>query len=112
MSQISFGGEEAISPKKPTSIPEVAKQRELSGNYETQAEVHRGKHLSNYKAKELVGSNIFGPPPVDVPRSINRNPEVRDEARNQDAPLRNVHTSVRVSNVRITFPTSVCIETL
>uniref|UniRef100_A0A6V7QRK1 DUF4057 domain-containing protein n=1 Tax=Ananas comosus var. bracteatus TaxID=296719 RepID=A0A6V7QRK1_ANACO len=31
ISQISFSAEESVSPKKPTSIAEVAKQRELSG---------------------------------------------------------------------------------
>ncbi|VFQ85520.1 unnamed protein product [Cuscuta campestris] len=30
VSQISFGEEEAVSTKKPTTLPEVAKQRELS----------------------------------------------------------------------------------
>ncbi|BBM97457.1 hypothetical protein MPTK1_1g05870 [Marchantia polymorpha subsp. ruderalis] len=66
VSQIQFGGEELTSPKKPTSIPEVAKQRELSGSTETTLDL-KHRSFSNAKAKELVGSNIFGPAPPDAP---------------------------------------------
>ncbi|CAK7347128.1 unnamed protein product [Dovyalis caffra] len=34
ISHISFAEEESVSPKKPTTLPEVAKQRELSGTLE------------------------------------------------------------------------------
>ncbi|KAF5747358.1 hypothetical protein HS088_TW05G00079 [Tripterygium wilfordii] len=54
ISQISFNSEESISPKKPTSIPEVAKQRELS----------------DAKIKEISGHDIFGPPTESVPQSL------------------------------------------
>lgn len=36
ISHISFGEEESVSPKKPASLPEVAKQRELSGTMESE----------------------------------------------------------------------------
>ncbi|KAL0448752.1 UNVERIFIED_CONTAM: hypothetical protein Slati_1431600 [Sesamum latifolium] len=63
ISQISFSIEEKISPKKPTTLPEVAKQRELSGTLESESESRAKKQLSDAKCKELSGSDIFGPPP-------------------------------------------------
>ncbi|KAH7432359.1 hypothetical protein KP509_07G018800 [Ceratopteris richardii] len=99
VSQISFGEDGSLSPKKPTSLPEVAKQRELSGSQETVADIHVGKQSSTAKAKELVGSDIFGPPSVLPPRNLNRSLEVREELKSAAklAP-RNVRTSVKVSN--------------
>lgn len=74
VSQITFGEEGSISPKKPTSIPEVAKQRELSGTLEVPAEeTPSRKPTSTAKVKELVGSNIFAPPAEVQPRSLMRN---------------------------------------
>lgn len=100
VSQITFGSEESASPKKPVTIPEVAKQRELSGTRETTDDIHaRRGSFSNAKAKELTGSNIFGPPPPDQPKN-NRSFEMREESKtNQDQPQpRSLHTSVRISN--------------
>ncbi|MCO5569196.1 hypothetical protein L7F22_022906 [Adiantum nelumboides] len=71
VSQISFGEEGSISPRKPTSLPEVAKQRELSGTLEAPLEeTPSRKPTSTAKVKELVGSNIFAPPSEVQPRSI------------------------------------------
>ncbi|XP_010268119.1 PREDICTED: uncharacterized protein LOC104605175 isoform X2 [Nelumbo nucifera] len=70
ISQISFSAEESVSPKKPTSIPEVAKQRELSGTLETESEATIRKQLSDAKCKELSGHDIFGPPPENPPRPL------------------------------------------
>jgi len=100
VSQISFGGEESASPKKPVTIPEVAKQKELSGTQQTTDDIHaRRGQFSNAKAKELVGSNIFGPPPPDAPKN-NRSFEMREESKSSDQPQpRNLHTSVKISNV-------------
>lgn len=103
VSQITFGSEESASPKKPVTIPEVAKQRELSGTRETTDDIHaRRGSFSNAKAKELTGSNIFGPPPPDQPKN-NRSFEMREESKtNQDQPQpRSLHTSVRISNVSV-----------
>ncbi|KAM1180534.1 hypothetical protein ACFX13_019934 [Malus domestica] len=71
ISHISFGDEESVSPKKPTTIPEVAKQRELSGTLETEAEreARLKKQLSESKFKELSGHDIFAPPPEILPRT-------------------------------------------
>ncbi|KAL1344613.1 hypothetical protein HN51_018485 [Arachis hypogaea] len=69
ISHISFGEEEAISPKKPTSLPEVAKQRELSGTLESE-DSQLKKQLSDAKCKELSGHDIFAPPPEIKPRPI------------------------------------------
>ncbi|RVX23830.1 hypothetical protein CK203_000363 [Vitis vinifera] len=71
MSQISFSAEESISPKKPTSLPEVAKQRELSG---TLAKI-LPRSLAAARSLESKESKDMGEP----------------------AP-RNVRTSVKVSN--------------
>ncbi|TKY60287.1 Alpha-ketoglutarate-dependent dioxygenase alkB-like 2 [Spatholobus suberectus] len=69
ISQISFSTEENISPKKPSSLPEIAKQRELSGTYQSESDTKIKKQISSAKTKELSGSDIFGPPPEIVPRS-------------------------------------------
>ncbi|XP_020090525.1 uncharacterized protein LOC109711741 isoform X2 [Ananas comosus] len=99
ISQISFSANESISPKKPTSLTEVAKQRELSGTMESELEAKIRKQLSEAKNKELSGHDIFGPPP-EVPARplVARNLELRG---NLDMVLpqpRNIHTSVKVSN--------------
>lgn len=69
ISQISFSTEENISTRKPTSMPEIAKQRELSGTYQSDSNTRIKKQTSSAKTKELIGSDIFGPPPVIMPRS-------------------------------------------
>ncbi|MCO5606908.1 hypothetical protein L7F22_061099 [Adiantum nelumboides] len=99
VSQICFGEDGSVSPKKPTSLPEVAKQRELSGSQETIADIHVGRQFSTAKVKELVGSDIFGPPSDVPPRSLTRNVELREEVKSPAEPVpRNVRTSVKVSN--------------
>ncbi|KAK4341451.1 hypothetical protein RND71_039952 [Anisodus tanguticus] len=68
ISQISFGDVDTVTPKKPATIPEVAKQRELSGTLESESEMMLKKQLSDAKTKELVGHDIFAPPPEIQPR--------------------------------------------
>ncbi|KFK23855.1 hypothetical protein AALP_AAs49431U000300 [Arabis alpina] len=63
VSHISFGEEEIVTPKKPATVTEVAKQRELSGTLEHQADAKLNKQFSDAKCKELSGHNIFAPPP-------------------------------------------------
>ncbi|MBA0869439.1 hypothetical protein Goshw_028128 [Gossypium schwendimanii] len=67
ISHISFAEEESVTPKKPTTLPEVAKQRELSGTLQSE-EAKLKKQLSDAKSKELGGHDIFAPPPEIVPR--------------------------------------------
>ncbi|KAK6150423.1 hypothetical protein DH2020_015355 [Rehmannia glutinosa] len=100
ISQISFSTEERISPKKPTTLPEVAKQRELSGTLESESESKVKKQLSNAKCKELSGTDIFGPPPEIPPRSsAAERSTVIKEIKDMDEPApRTLRTSVRVSN--------------
>lgn len=99
ISQISFSADESVSPKKPTSIPEVAKQRELSGNLAAESETKIKKPLSDAKCKELSGNDIFGPPSENPPRSLAavRSLESKEKDMGEPAP-RAVRTSVRVSN--------------
>lgn len=101
ISQISFSTEESISPKKPTSLPEVAKQRELSGTLQTDSDAKNKKQISNAKTKELSGHDIFGPPPEIVPRSkaAARTLESRESKDVGKPAPRNIRTSVKVSNV-------------
>ncbi|KAL4271274.1 hypothetical protein GQ457_13G009900 [Hibiscus cannabinus] len=67
ISHISFAEEESISPKKPTTLPEVAKQRELSGTLETE-DAKLKKQLCDAKCKDLSGHDIFAPPPEILSR--------------------------------------------
>lgn len=102
ISQISFSTEESISPKKPASLPEVAKQRELSGTLQNESDAKTKKQPSDAKSKELSGHDIFGPPEI-VTRLVAsaRNLESK-ESRDMGEPApRNVRTSVKVSNVSI-----------
>ncbi|XP_027335612.1 uncharacterized protein LOC113849712 isoform X2 [Abrus precatorius] len=99
ISQISFSTEENISPKKPTSLPEVAKQRELSGTMQSDSDSKSKKQISNAKTKELSGNDIFGPPPEIVPRSVAAARTLESkESKDMGEPLpRNVRTSVKTA---------------
>lgn len=103
ISQISFSADGRISPKKPTSIPEVAKQRELSGTLQTDSDSKNKKQISNAKIKEISGHDIFGPPPEIQPRSatITRSLESKESKDMGEPAPRNIRTSVKVSNVSI-----------
>ncbi|XXG61275.1 hypothetical protein AAC387_Pa04g2975 [Persea americana] len=70
ISQISFSADENVSPKKPVSLTEVAKQRELSGTLESETEAKMKKQLSDAKTRELSGHDIFAPPPEILPRPL------------------------------------------
>ncbi|KAL6337838.1 hypothetical protein AAG906_002303 [Vitis piasezkii] len=100
MSQISFSAEESISPKKPTSLPEVAKQRELSGTLASESDPRIKKQISNAKCKELSGHDIFSGPPEILPRSLAaaRSLESKESKDMGEPAPRNVRTSVKVSN--------------
>ncbi|KAK6938164.1 protein of unknown function DUF4057 [Dillenia turbinata] len=99
ISQISFSVEENISPRKPTSLPEVAKQRELSGTLESEADMKLRKQLSDAKCKELSGHDIFAPPPEILPRPLAARAAELKESKDMGEPgSRNIHTSVKVSN--------------
>lgn len=101
ISQISFSVEEKVSPKKPSTLPEVAKQRELSGTLASDADAKTNKLLSDAKTKELSGNDIFGPPSEVPPRSLaaTRTLEAKDNKDMVEPAPRNVRTSVKVSNV-------------
>ncbi|KAL5751539.1 hypothetical protein ACOSQ2_022046 [Xanthoceras sorbifolium] len=100
ISQISFSAEGTISPKKPTSIPEVAKQRELSGTLQSESEMKSKKQISNAKVKEISGHDIFSPAPEIQPRSsaAARSLESKESKDMGEPAPRNVRTSVKVSN--------------
>ncbi|KAK1287832.1 hypothetical protein QJS10_CPB19g01436 [Acorus calamus] len=99
ISQISFSADESLSPKKPSSVAEVAKQRELSGTLESESETSMKKPISNAKSKELSGHDIFGPPPEILARPLAaRALESKESKDFEEHVPRNLHTSVKVSN--------------
>lgn len=86
-----------MSPKKPVTIPEVAKQRELSGTLESEAEMKLKKQLSDAKTKELVGHDIFAPPPEIQPRPLAARALALRESITIGEPANNVCTSINIS---------------
>jgi hypothetical protein len=107
ISHISFSEEESVSPKKPTTLPEVAKQRELSGTLESE-DAKLKKQLSDAKCKELSGHDIFAPPPEILPRPVTaRTLDLKGSIEIGEPATQNVRTSVEVSN--LSRYTSLCI---
>ncbi|XP_060186153.1 uncharacterized protein LOC132615561 [Lycium barbarum] len=100
ISQISFSTEERISPKRPITLTEVAKQRELSGTLESELDSKMKKQLSDAKSKELSGNDIFGPLAEIPPRSLAAARCIESkESKDMGEPApRLVRTSVKVSN--------------
>ncbi|KAL0660516.1 hypothetical protein Bca4012_081101 [Brassica carinata] len=93
--------------QKPTTLTEVAKQRKLSGNLLTEAELKSKKQISSAKMEEISGHNIFGPPTeIQPPRSLAAaQQKARRGNRDMGEPAqRNLRTSVKVSNVSNSIP--------
>ncbi|PWZ14780.1 hypothetical protein Zm00014a_027050 [Zea mays] len=86
ISHISFAEEESISPKKPTSISEVAKQRELSGTLLSEDDSKMKRQISDLKSKELSGHDIFAPPEDPRPRNS-------ENGSTSQTPGKNAHVS-------------------
>ncbi|RZC89490.1 hypothetical protein C5167_027032 [Papaver somniferum] len=102
ISQISFSVDESVSPKKPTSQAEVAKQRELSGTLETEVDTKLGVQSSKIKWQELSGHDIFGPPPEITIRPLDaRALELKGSINMGESAPRNVSTSFTVSFFKI-----------
>lgn len=100
MSQISFSTDETVSShKKPTSLAEVAKQRELTGSLLSESDDRLMKQLSDAKCKELSGHDIFAAPEV-LPRSSGWNLEMNDSDLRETTP-RNLQSPVKVPQVGI-----------
>jgi Protein of unknown function (DUF4057) len=103
ISQISFAAQETPSPKKPISLTEVAKQRELSGSLVREGiSMKTTKEVSETKIKELTGSDIFGPP-AEVPARprATRNEDLKGNVDFTHPKPRTIHTSVKVSSVSL-----------
>ncbi|KAJ6353679.1 hypothetical protein OIU76_002657 [Salix suchowensis] len=100
ISQVSFSADESISLKKPTSIPEVAKQRELSGTMQNDAESKIKRQISNAKFKEISGHDIFSPPDEFVPRSLvaAHYLETKENKGIGEPAPRNIRAPIKVSN--------------
>ncbi|KAF8698632.1 hypothetical protein HU200_034877 [Digitaria exilis] len=58
-SQITFAQDGSIAPRKPTSVAEVARQRELSHTVQSEADSKTKRQVSTAKSKELSGHDIF-----------------------------------------------------
>ncbi|KAE8709462.1 putative Nitric oxide synthase-interacting protein [Hibiscus syriacus] len=93
VSQISLGGDGhgSVPAKKPTSVPEIAKQRELSGTLGSQSDSKHKRQISSSKYKEISGHDIFAPSHEIMPPSLATQPK-------QEPVPRNVPTSLKVSN--------------
>ncbi|TVU46786.1 hypothetical protein EJB05_06347 [Eragrostis curvula] len=89
VSHISFAEDGSVPPKKPTSVAEVAKQRELSGTLQSDADSQTKKQISNAKSKELSGHDIFADPQDIRP----------NRARNSSNGSSSSHTPVKNANV-------------
>ncbi|KAJ1296804.1 hypothetical protein BS78_01G330700 [Paspalum vaginatum] len=90
VSHISFAEDGTDPPKKPTSVAEMAKQRELSGTIQGDADSKMKKQVSNAKSKELSGHNIF----ADSPDS--RSSRARNSSNSSSAshtPIKNANAS-------------------
>ena len=75
----------------------MAKQRELSGNLESESEAKLKKQISNAKSKELSGHDIFAPPPEIQPRPLAaRAPALRESITIGETAARNVSAFVEV----------------
>lgn len=80
-------------------MPEVAKQRELSGTLESE-DAKLKKQLSDAKCKELSGHDIFAPPPEILPGPVTaRSLDLKGSIEIGESATPNVRTSVKVSNV-------------
>nr|ACN36730.1 unknown [Zea mays] len=77
-------------PKKPTSVAEVAKQRELSGTLQSETDSKTKKQISNAKSKELSGHDIFADT-LDSRSNRARNPSNGSTA--SHAPAKNTNAS-------------------
>ena len=88
VSHITFAEDGSVPPKKPTSVAEVAKQRELSGTL-SEADSKMKRQISNAKSKELTGHDIFADPPDPRP----------NRARNSENGSSASHTPVKNANV-------------
>ncbi|KAL1170865.1 hypothetical protein V6Z11_A05G241700 [Gossypium hirsutum] len=94
ISHISFAEDESISPKQPTTLTEVAKQRELSGTLKSE-EATLTKQLSDAKCKELSGHDIFAPPPEILPRTTTvRALALKDNFDMREPDMHNVSTCI------------------
>ncbi|KAG2540358.1 hypothetical protein PVAP13_9NG550400 [Panicum virgatum] len=90
VSHISFAEDGTDPPKKPTSVAEVAKQRELSGTLQSEADSKMKKQISNAKSKELSGHDIFS----DTQESrSNRARNSSNGSSASDTPVRNANAS-------------------
>ncbi|CAL0325126.1 unnamed protein product [Lupinus luteus] len=100
ISRLSFITEGSTSLKKSTSVPEVAKQRELSRTFR-ETDAKGKKQISSAKTKELSGNGIFGPLPDILPHPFAAvcTLESRESKDVRGPDPRNVHTSVKASNL-------------
>ncbi|VVB03845.1 unnamed protein product [Arabis nemorensis] len=100
--QISFSGEENTTPKKPTTLSEAAKQKELSRTVQTEADSKsKKKQISNTKTKAISGHDIFATPlpPESQPRRFlsATKQEVKGNKNVEESAPRNLRASVKAS---------------
>ncbi|CAN6478100.1 unnamed protein product [Victoria cruziana] len=99
ISQISFSADGSVSPKKPTTLTEVAKQKELSGTLESESDAKIKKQLSDAKTRELSGHDIFGSPAEILARSSAAHSLDPKESKGvADSIPKHLQTSIKISS--------------
>ncbi|EOA27602.1 hypothetical protein CARUB_v10023742mg [Capsella rubella] len=98
-SQISFSGEENVTPKKPVTLNEAAKQKELSRTVETEADSKsKKKQVSNTKSRAMSGHDIFASPEKQPRRLLAvTQSEVKGNRNTEESAPRSSRASVKVS---------------
>ncbi|KAL6594039.1 hypothetical protein ACP70R_048940 [Stipagrostis hirtigluma subsp. patula] len=59
ISQITFAEDASVPPRKPTSVAEVARQRELSRTVQSEGDGIMRRQVADTKSQELSGHDIF-----------------------------------------------------
>ncbi|KAL6878412.1 hypothetical protein ACP4OV_012582 [Aristida adscensionis] len=90
VSQISFGEDTTVPPRKTTSAAEVSRQRELSRTVQTEGDGKTKKQVANTKSQELSGHDIFAD--YEDPRpNMSRRSDYSSSA--QHSPVKNANVS-------------------
>ncbi|CAM8983340.1 unnamed protein product [Rhodiola kirilowii] len=97
ISQISFAHVEHIASKQPSTVAEVAKQRELSETLENE-DRNSHNYISDAKNRELSGHDIFGPPSEIKYRPLPARSTFKESKDFEEPAPRPAPTPVKVTN--------------
>lgn len=94
-----------MTPKKPTTLNEAAKQKELSRTIETQADSKsKKKQISHTKTKAMSGHDIFASPESQPRRLLGATQqEVKGNKNTEESAPRSSRASVKAFNVNSVY---------